>query len=78
MLHADDEGGVEPLDRADELDRLEARKQVPVGDLELEPCDVGAEAEVLADAERQMRVRVAVDAEVPGISETSSSRFADG
>ena len=40
-----------------------------VGDLELEPRQVGAQAEVLADPEAQVRIRIAVDAEVPGIGE---------
>ena len=44
----------------------------------LEPGEVDAEAEVLGDPERQVRVRVAVDVELAAGRRTpSSSRFAD-
>ena len=45
------------------LERLQPREQVPEDRLELDPRDVRAHAEVLAEAEREVRVRVAVDPE---------------
>src|SRR5215471_16111440 len=68
-LDAADEVRGEPLDRAGELDLLEARQEVTIGHLELEPRHVGAGAEVLADAEGEVTVRVAVDAEAVRVLE---------
>ena len=47
----------------DDLERLQAREQVAEDRLELDPRDVRAHAEVLAEAEREVRVRAAIDPE---------------
>src|SRR4051794_22442667 len=54
---------LQTLDRAGQLELLEAGEQEPVDRLQLHPGQLRAEAEMLAETERQMRVRVAVDAE---------------
>ncbi len=48
---------------AGDLERLQPREQVTEDRLELDARDVCAHAEVLAEAEREMRVRAAIDAE---------------
>ena len=47
----------------DDLERLQPREQVAEDRLELDPRDVRAHAEVLTEAEREVRVRAAIDAE---------------
>src|SRR5262245_63241426 len=64
VLHAADEARVQALDGPRELDRLDARQQVLVGHDELEPGQVRPEAHVLAHAEAEVPVRIAVDAEL--------------
>src|SRR5438045_8955224 len=45
------------------LERVQARQQVPEDRLELDPRDVCAHAEVLAEAEREVGVRATIHAE---------------
>ena len=47
----------------DHLERLQTREQVAEDRLELDAGDVRAHAEVLAEAEREVRVRTPIDAE---------------
>ena len=47
----------------DHLERLQTREQVAEDRLELDARDVRAHAEVLAEAEREVRVRAAIDPE---------------
>src|SRR3954447_9975432 len=54
---------------ADELDGREAVEELLEEDAGLQPREVHAEAEVLRDAERQVRVRVPGDVEPVGIGE---------
>ena len=78
-LDAADEARAQPRHRAGELDVLEALDELAEDHAQLEAGEVGAEAEVLADAEAEVRVGRAIDAEArTARSKTSSSRFADG
>src|SRR5450631_744868 len=63
----DDRG--QTLDRSRHLERLQPRQQVTENRLELDPGDVRAHAEVLAEAEREMRVRAAIDSELERVVE---------
>src|SRR4029077_20983440 len=45
------------------LERLQARQQVPEDRLELDPRDVCAHAEVLAEPEREMGIRATIHSE---------------
>src|SRR5215475_5576735 len=51
------------------FERLQTRQQVAENRLQLDPGDVSAHAEVLADAEREMGIRAAIDAERERIPE---------
>ena len=53
---------LKPLHRAGQLESVRAREQVAEDRLDLDAREVRAEAEVLAEAEREVRVRAAVDA----------------
>ena len=63
VLDAAVDDRAQALDRPRHLERLQAREQVAEDRLELDPRDVRAHAEVLAEAEREVRVRTAIDAE---------------
>src|SRR5262249_18719200 len=63
VLQASVDRRAQALHGSRRLERLQAREQVAEDGLELNPRDVGAHAEVLADAECEVRVRSAVDAE---------------
>ena len=63
MLDAAVDGRAQALDRSRHLEPLQAREQVPEDRLELDAREVRAHAEVLAEAEREVRVRAAIDAE---------------
>ena len=52
-----------PLDRPRQLERLEACEQMPEDRLDLDAREVRAHADVLAETEREVRVRAAIDAE---------------
>jgi hypothetical protein len=69
VLHAAHQVGADPLRRARELRVLDALEQLREQDAQLEPRQRGAQAEVLADAEGEVRVRGAVDAEGVRIGE---------
>src|SRR5438874_556503 len=56
MLDAADEARAQALDRPGQIGMLQALRQLPEDDLELEPREVGAQAEMLADAECDMRI----------------------
>ena len=60
---------MEPGHRARQLDLVDARQQVPIGDLHLPAREVRPQAEVLADAEAEVAIRSAVDPEGPRILE---------
>ena len=62
-LDAADEGRAQARHRAGELDVVQAFDELAEDDAQLEAGEVGAEAEVLADAEAEVRVGRAVDAE---------------
>ena len=54
---------LKPLHRPRQLEPVEPREQVAEDRLDLDAREVRAQAEVLAEAEREVRVRAAVDAE---------------
>src|SRR3954466_14936089 len=56
-------GRFEPFDSAGELKTVEPPEQVAEHGLHFEPGEMRADAEVLAESEREMRVGAAVDAE---------------
>src|SRR5262245_7702044 len=66
MLDAAVGDGVEALDRSRDLEGFEARQEKPEDGFDLDARDERAHAEVLAETEREMRVRLAVDAELEG------------
>ena len=68
-LQATDETRLESVDGSRELDFVDARKQVAVGHFHFQPREMRAQAEVLADAERDVTVRLAIDSEGVGILE---------
>ena len=63
VLDAAVDDRAQALDRPRHLERLQAREQVAEDRLELDARDVRAHAEVLAEPEREVRVRAPVDAE---------------
>src|SRR5580704_9414914 len=63
VLESADEGGGGPLRPAGELDGFQPGQQLGEERARLHPRESGAEAEVDAEAERQMPVRVAADVE---------------
>src|SRR5262249_6776598 len=69
VLDAADEARTHALDRAGELAGLETRTQLREGVVQLEARQVCAEADVLAHAEADVRVRVAIAREGEGIGE---------
>src|SRR5436190_16943607 len=69
-LDAVEEVRAQPLDRPRELDLANPRNELLERDLDLEPGQVGAEAEVdAAGAEGHVQVRVAADVEAVGVVE---------
>src|SRR5262249_9360731 len=69
MLQPSVDRGAEALHGSRRLEPLEPREEMAEDDLELDPCDVSAHAEVVADAEREMRIRSAIDTERERIRE---------
>jgi hypothetical protein len=69
VLDAAVDRGAEALDRARQLEVLETTRQVPEDHLELQARDVGTQADVLPDAEGEVAVGAAIDAEREGIVE---------
>src|SRR5262245_47430539 len=69
VLHAVDEGGAQPLRRARDLDVREAPEQLLEHHPHLLAREARAEAEVLADAEREVLVGIARDVEAVRIRE---------
>ena len=63
MLDAAVDGRLQALDRSRRARTTRAREQVAEDRLELDAREVRAHAEVLTEAEREVRVRAAVDAE---------------
>src|SRR4029450_5039717 len=69
VLDAPDEARPHPLDRPRELAALEALAELSEGVPQLEAREVGAQADVLAHAKADVRVRLAIDAEGERIEE---------
>src|SRR5262245_37870988 len=63
MLQASVHRRAEALDGSRRFEPLEPREEMAEEDLDLDACDVSAHAEVLADAEREMRIGAAIDTE---------------
>src|SRR5260370_30288568 len=57
------------LHRSRHLERLQACQQMAEDRLELDPGDVRTHAEVLTEAEREMRIRASVDPEIERVVE---------
>ena len=69
VLHAADEPRMQARNRTRQLDLLDSRDQVFVGDLHLEPRQMSAEAEMFPDPEADMSIRLSIDAELEGCLE---------
>ena len=77
MFDAADEARLQAFHRAGELEVLNALDQLAKQHLQLQPRQMRSEANVFADAEPDVQVGVAVDAEGKGLIEHFSSRLAD-
>src|SRR5262245_25719698 len=60
-LDAPVDDGAQPLDRPRELEPFQAREQATEDRFDLDARDLRAHAEVLAESEREMGVRAAID-----------------
>ena len=60
---------MQALHRTSEFDLVDAGQEVAKCVLELETGDVGAQAEVLTDTEREVAIRVTGDAKLEGVLE---------
>src|SRR5580704_281253 len=64
VLDAANKARAQPLDRPCRFDVVEALGQLAENNLQLEPRQVRAEAEVFPDAEGDLRIRIAADGDL--------------
>src|SRR5262245_31378264 len=63
VLDPTDEAGAQPFDRAGELNVFQARGQMAEDGAQLEARQVRSQTEMLADAEREVRIHPPIDTE---------------
>src|SRR5712691_4119094 len=69
VLDAANEARAQPLHRSGQLRVIEALGEIAEDDFQLEPREVSAEAEMLADPECEMWIRVTSNVELEGLIE---------